>query len=99
VEYRDKSLTCVDCEQAFVWTASEQLFYADRGFKNEPKRCRGCKSRKFAPTARERVSATAVCAQCGKTTTVPFTPKPGRPIFCAECYKERRPAGLARRAR
>jgi CxxC-x17-CxxC domain-containing protein len=36
--YSDKTLTCVDCGQQFVFTASEQDFYAQRGF-TEPRRC------------------------------------------------------------
>ena len=45
MEYRDKSLVCVECHQQFVWTAGEQLFYADKNFKNEPKRCKECKGK------------------------------------------------------
>jgi CxxC-x17-CxxC domain-containing protein len=101
LEYRDKKLTCVDCEKPFVWIASEQLFYADRGFKNEPKRCRECKSKKFAGAGgRARISTAAVCSQCGKQTIVPFEPKHGRPVFCADCFKQRRQSlGTVRRAR
>ena len=36
--YTDKTLTCADCGQQFVFTASEQDFYAQRGF-SEPRRC------------------------------------------------------------
>ena len=36
--YSDKNLTCADCGQEFVFTASEQDFYAQRGF-TEPRRC------------------------------------------------------------
>ena len=36
--YNDKNLTCADCGQEFVFTASEQDFYAQRGF-TEPRRC------------------------------------------------------------
>ena len=36
--YNDKTLTCADCSQQFVFTASEQDFYAQRGF-TEPRRC------------------------------------------------------------
>ena len=46
MEYRDKSLVCVECHQPFIWTAGEQLFYADKNFKNEPKRCKDCKSKR-----------------------------------------------------
>jgi len=46
--YSDKTLTCADCGQQFVFTASEQDFYAQRGF-TEPRRCPSCRaSRKAA---------------------------------------------------
>ena len=46
--YNDKTLTCADCGQQFVFTASEQDFYAQRGF-SEPRRCGSCRaSRKAA---------------------------------------------------
>jgi CxxC-x17-CxxC domain-containing protein len=46
--YSDKTLTCADCGQQFVFTASEQDFYAQRGF-SEPRRCASCRaSRKAA---------------------------------------------------
>jgi CxxC-x17-CxxC domain-containing protein len=46
--YSDKVLTCADCSQDFVFTASEQEFYATRGF-TEPRRCSACRaSRKAA---------------------------------------------------
>jgi CxxC-x17-CxxC domain-containing protein len=46
--YGDKALTCADCSQNFIFTASEQEFYATRGF-TEPRRCPSCRaSRKAA---------------------------------------------------
>jgi CxxC-x17-CxxC domain-containing protein len=46
--YNDKNLTCADCGQEFVFTASEQDFYSQRGF-TEPRRCASCRaSRKAA---------------------------------------------------
>ena len=46
--YSDKNLTCADCGQEFVFTASEQDFYGQRGF-TEPRRCPSCRaSRKAA---------------------------------------------------
>lgn len=46
--YNDKNLTCADCGQEFVFTSSEQDFYAQRGF-TEPRRCSSCRaSRKAA---------------------------------------------------
>jgi CxxC-x17-CxxC domain-containing protein len=49
--YNDKNLTCADCGQEFVFTASEQDFYAQRGF-TDPRRCPSCRaSRKAARNA------------------------------------------------
>ena len=49
--HSDKNLTCADCGQEFVFTASEQDFYAQRGF-TEPRRCASCRaSRKAARNA------------------------------------------------
>ena len=46
--YSDKVMTCADCSQDFVFSASEQEFYASRGF-TEPRRCSSCRaSRKAA---------------------------------------------------
>ena len=30
----------------------------------------------------------AVCATCGKSTTVPFEPRQGRPVYCSDCYRK-----------
>jgi CxxC-x17-CxxC domain-containing protein len=97
MEYRDKTLTCVECQKPFVWTAGEQLFYADRNFKHEPKRCKDCKTKRNARSggsSRERVETKATCSQCGKETTVPFKPTQGRPVYCKECFQQRRSASV-----
>src|SRR4029078_478671 len=43
----DRTLTCADCGQEFVFTASEQQFYSDRGF-SDPRRCRKCRAARKA---------------------------------------------------
>lgn len=35
-----------------------------------------------------RVQAT--CSKCGQATTLPFTPTPGRPVYCRTCFQESR---------
>ena len=97
MEYRDKTLVCVECHQTFVWTAGEQLFYADKNFKNEPKRCKSCKTKRNSRAGgapRERVETVATCSQCGKETTVPFKPTQGRPVYCKECFQARKSAAI-----
>jgi len=93
MEYRDRVLKCMECGAEFVFTAGEQLFYADKGFKNEPKRCKNCKTRKGQPQGsqgRQRTVTATVCSQCGKDTTVPFKLTQGRPVYCRECFQQRR---------
>jgi CxxC-x17-CxxC domain-containing protein len=34
----------------------------------------------------------AVCSACGKDTEVPFQPRNDKPVYCRECFAERRPA-------
>ena len=93
MEYGDRVLKCMDCGADFVFTAGEQLFFADRGFKNEPKRCKPCKlkrSQTLSGQSYHRVETTTTCTQCGKETTVPFKPTQGRPVYCRECFQQRR---------
>lgn len=91
--YTDKTLTCRECGAEFPFTASEQAFYAEKGFQNEPTRCKACRqarkaSRPAAGGTREMFDA--VCAECGKPTKVPFQPREDRPVYCSECYAARR---------
>ena len=46
VVYEDITLTCRDCGEEFVFTAGEQQFYAEKGFKNQPKCCKACRDKK-----------------------------------------------------
>ena len=69
--YEDKTLVCRDCGQEFVFTAGEQEFYAEKGFQNEPTRCKACrqarKASRPAPGA-PRETYTTTCANCGAET-------------------------------
>jgi CxxC-x17-CxxC domain-containing protein len=94
-EFTDKILKCVDCGTEFVFSAGEQLFFADKNFRNEPKRCKPCKQSRSASqgsrsSGSARVETTAICSQCGKSTTVPFRPTQGRPVLCRECFAQKR---------
>jgi CxxC-x17-CxxC domain-containing protein len=102
MEYHDRVLKCSECSAEFVFTAGEQMFFADKGFKNEPKRCKGCKARRaegagpgVAGGLQLRSETKTNCSQCGKETTVPFRPTQGRPVFCRECFQQRRSMGAA----
>ena len=86
--YEDKKLVCKECGAEFVFTAGEQEFYAEKGFQNEPQRCKPCRdARKNATRAQKELFVTT-CAQCGKEAKVPFQPNSDRPVYCSECFAE-----------
>jgi CxxC-x17-CxxC domain-containing protein len=91
--YENKRLICKDCGAPFDFSVRDQMFYAEKGFENEPQRCRDCrtarKSQRAAagpPAAGAREQYDAVCAQCGQATTVPFKPRGDRPVYCRTCF-------------
>ena len=78
--YTDKTLTCRDCGQNFVFTTGEQEFFASKGFTNEPTRCPECRAARKNRQGdsysgggyssggyerREREMFPATCSQCG----------------------------------
>ena len=90
--YTDKTIVCKDCGREFVFSASEQEFYAEKGFTNEPQRCRDCRAARKASrgqTGGARQMFDAVCAACGKECKVPFQPHDDRPVYCSECFQNR----------
>lgn len=89
----DKSLACKECGAEFVFTASEQEFYEQKGFTNEPGRCLQCrKARKQrmgdGQERAPRQMHQAICAECGIDTEVPFKPSGDRPVYCHDCFKK-----------
>ena len=88
MEYSDKSLTCVDCGQSFVFSIGEQMFFSENQFQHAPKRCKKCKA-KGAKT-RPRVETSVTCAACGASTIVPFVPRQERPVLCRMCFYKQR---------
>jgi CxxC-x17-CxxC domain-containing protein len=126
----DVALVCEDCTATFHFTVAEQIFYAERGFR-QPVRCAECRSQLRAERNAEVIAAYealstsshwreagnsyggvqlggqvnrsksswstggrptyhTVCAACGRDTEVPFQPRGGRPVYCRECFNQRR---------
>src|SRR5271155_105619 len=100
-EFVDRLLTCVDCHGQFVFTAGEQIFFLDKQFKNDPKRCKPCKAKRASLGARPggapgghaglaRTETRTECSECHIETTVPFKPTQGRPVLCRQCFQGKR---------
>jgi CxxC-x17-CxxC domain-containing protein len=105
VPFTDKTLTCADCGQEFLFSADDQEFYSTRGF-SEPKRCRSCRAQRRSdreggdmggysrPPRQEREMFDVVCSNCGQPTKVPFQPRGDRPVYCRDCFERvGRPSG------
>lgn len=93
--YQDETLVCRDCGKEFVFSASEQEFFAEKGFQNKPSRCPACRAVRRAQNGGSAASAPrkmydVVCAECGKETQVPFQPRGDRPVLCRECFEASR---------
>ena len=87
--YQDKTIVCKDCGREFIFSANEQEFFAEKGFTNEPQRCKPCRDARKGVTRREdRPMFDAVCASCGKTCKVPFEPRNDRPVYCSDCFRK-----------
>ena len=104
MSYTDTNLTCRDCGQAFVFTAGEQEFHAQKGFTNTPGRCPACRAAFKAQGGggqrggvRELHNAT--CSACGKACQVPFQPSGEKPVYCSDCFQGQRGGGGSDRGR
>ncbi|MDD6484604.1 MAG: zinc-ribbon domain containing protein [Clostridiales bacterium] len=87
-QFEDKTLVCRDCGSEFVFTAGEQEFYAQKGFENEPLRCKECRIEHKKRIQREKPMFEIVCSSCGKVDKVPFEPRHDKPVYCSECFEK-----------
>ena len=84
--FEDKTLICKECGKEFTFTAGEQEFYAEKGFVNEPQRCKECRDARKQASKGEREKFKATCAACGGEAEVPFKPREDRPVYCSACF-------------
>ncbi len=91
--YEDRSLTCRDCGEVFIFSGGEQAFFASKGLQNVPQRCPTCRAaaRKARTVGAPREFHAAVCASCGGQALVPFAPRADKPVYCSACFERVRP--------
>lgn len=107
-DFVDRNLKCCDCGDDFIFTAGEQLFFSDKQFKNDPKRCKLCKAKRSGLGRTATADGTPLalplsktetrtkCSACDIETTVPFRPTQGRPVLCRACFQMKRvPSAVA----
>jgi len=90
INFQPKSIFCIGCKNAFIFTTEEQTFFHSLGLTNVPKRCPHC--RLYMRMRREGKSTDTLtqlnCCKCGEKTSVPFLPKSESEIFCITCFRE-----------
>jgi len=50
--FEPRILICTECNQEFVFTVQAQEYFAERGYSEDPKRCKSCHT-KFKKQQRE----------------------------------------------
>ncbi|MFH1647819.1 MAG: zinc-ribbon domain containing protein [Chloroflexota bacterium] len=98
MSFQDKSIQCTDCGTTFTFSAEDQEFFQSKGYTNEPKRCPDCRQARkserygsgYGGAPRQMFPVT--CAECGKSTEVPFQPRGDKPVYCSDCYRKVRPS-------
>ena len=90
MSFQDKSIQCTDCGTTFTFSAEDQEFFQSKGYTHEPKRCPDCRQAKKAERygsgyGAPRQMFPATCAECGKSTEVPFQPRGDKPVYCRDC--------------
>ena len=79
--FEDRTLSCNDCKNEFVFTAGEQEFFARKGFREIPKRCKACRD------ARKQRRTDSFGADDGEAPPAAATrgARPPREMFDAVC--------------
>lgn len=88
--YQDQTIKCRDCGKEFVFTARDQEFFAQKGFTNNPTRCKDCRNnrKKKVEEAANRVLYKITCKICGKTGEMATEPRKPDDVLCSECFYE-----------
>ena len=88
-------ITCTKTKLSFARSAgrnlfSPQEFYAEKGFVNEPQRCKPCRDARKNAAKADREMFVATCAACGQEARVPFKPREDRAVYCSDCFAKMR---------
>jgi len=90
-KFEDKKLVCEDCGTEFVWDASEQAYFAKKGFQKVPKRCRACRVKKQTEIDKEKAKEKEItCALCNKKGIIKSDISEDEEALCFDCYLKER---------
>ena len=73
--------------QSLFRAAAKPAFSAQ---PDRPRRPRRSTPKSVGPSSARGQRHDAVCTDCRASTTIPFRPTPGRPVYCGPCFVKRR---------
>lgn len=83
------------CEVPFRPTSGKPIFCSDCFQNNRGSDSRRSEGRNFERSTNQddRQMFEAVCDECGNSCKVPFQPSGGKPVYCSNCFGEKKGAG------
>ena len=85
VTYTDQVINCSDCGIDFVFSSSEQEFFAEKGFSSAPKRCSSCRAQRRASGANGNGAGASSYGNGGGYSS---GPREMHDATCARCGNE-----------
>jgi CxxC-x17-CxxC domain-containing protein len=74
---------CTECRSARKSQRGGTSYDSDRGYSGG-----GYGGGGYARAPREMFSA--ICSECGQTAQVPFQPRTDKPVYCSNCFEQKR---------
>lgn len=84
--FKDQNIACKTCQKEFTWTAKEQQYYAKKGFKKKPQKCKDCRDK--ANKLRNDGMFYVHCGICDREAVMVAPPPKDRVAICESCYKK-----------
>lgn len=82
-----------ECEVPFRPTSGKPVFCSNCFDRNPGFESRGFEDRPSLRSEDSRPMYDAVCDDCGSSCKVPFQPRGDKPIFCSNCFGQKKGAG------
>jgi hypothetical protein len=84
--YEDRTLTCRDCGDGFIFSGGEQRFFAEKGLVNVPSAVRLPGERETRAHGRSPRYHAAVCNSVATRRWCPSRRARDRPVYCSTCF-------------
>jgi CxxC-x17-CxxC domain-containing protein len=82
----DKTLTCVECNSQFTFSADDQAFHAQKGY-TDPKRCPSCRSARRSTGGGSYGNSSYGGDSYGSSSYGSSRQREMHPATCAQCGK------------